>query len=91
MKLLLVLFTVLILIPSSLQQSAAPADIVFKNGNVYTANDKVPHADAIAVKADRIVFVGSNAAAQKYVGANTRVVDLKGNTEIGRASCRERV
>jgi len=82
MKLLLIVFTVLLLVPSPLQQSVAPADIVFKNGNVYTANDKAPQAEAIAVKADRIVFVGSNAAAQKYVGANTRVVDLKGNTVL---------
>jgi predicted amidohydrolase YtcJ len=58
------------------------ADIVFKNGNVYTANDKSPRAQAIAVKEDRIVFVGTNAAAQKYVGPNTRVVDLKGNTVL---------
>jgi predicted amidohydrolase YtcJ len=65
-----------------LQSSVAPADLVFKNGNVYTANNKSPHAEAIAVKADRIVFAGSNAEAQKYVGPNTRVVDLKGNTVL---------
>jgi predicted amidohydrolase YtcJ len=33
-------------------------------------------------KAIRIVFAGTNAAAQKYVGANTRVVDLHGNTVL---------
>ena len=43
---------------------------------------KPPRAQAIAVKGDRIVFVGTNAAAQKYVGPNTRVVDLKGNTVL---------
>ena len=58
------------------------ADIVFKNGNVYTANDKSAKAQAIAVKGDKIVFVGTNEAAQKFVGANTRVVDLKGNTVL---------
>src|SRR6201988_2744939 len=62
------------------QQSAA--DIVFKNGNVYTANDKAAKAQAIAVKADRIVFVGTNEAAQKFIGPKTRVVDLKGNTVL---------
>ena len=60
----------------------SPADIVFKNGNVYTANDEAPRGEAIAVKADRIVFVGSNADAQKYVGQSTRVVDLKGGTVL---------
>src|SRR6185369_6523121 len=63
-------------------QRTESADIVFKNGNVYTANDKAAKAEAIAVKGDRIVFVGTNAAAQKFAGANTRVVDLKGNTVL---------
>ena len=58
------------------------ADIVFKNGNIYTANDKSPKAQAIAVKDDKIVFVGTNEAAQKFVSTNTRVVDLKGNTVL---------
>src|SRR5215216_2975865 len=66
---------------SAIQQSTI-ADIVFKNGNVYTANDQSPKAQAIAVKGDKIVFVGTNEAAQKFVGTNTRVVDLKGNTVL---------
>ena len=83
MKLLLIVASLLLLaLIASAHQSAQTADIVFKNGNVYTANDKAPRAEAIAVKADRIVFVGSNADAQKYVGQGTRVVDLKGNTVL---------
>jgi predicted amidohydrolase YtcJ len=81
MKLFLLAATLLLLIWVPVQQPAA-ADIVFRNGNVYTANDKSPRAQAIAVKGDRIVFVGSNEAAQKFVGANTRLVDLKGNTVL---------
>src|ERR1043166_5940502 len=81
MKLFLLAATLLLLIWVPVPQPAA-ADIVFRNGNVYTANDKAPRAQAIAVKGDRIVFVGSNEAAQKFVGANTRVVDLKGNTVL---------
>jgi predicted amidohydrolase YtcJ len=82
MRLLSFVLSVLLLGFVPQQPPVTTADIVFKNGNVYTANDKAPTAQAIAVKADRIVFVGSNAAAQKYVGANTRVVDLKGNTVL---------
>jgi predicted amidohydrolase YtcJ len=83
MKPLLIISTVmfLALIPAP-QRTQSAADIVFKNGNVYTANDKSPKAQAIAVKDDKIVFVGTNAAAQKYVGPNTRVVDLKGSTVL---------
>jgi predicted amidohydrolase YtcJ len=82
MRLLLILASVLLLTLTTAQPRVQTADIVFKNGNVYTANDKAPGAQAIAVKADRIVFVGSNAAAQKFIGKDTRVIDLKGNTVL---------
>lgn len=58
------------------------ADLIFKNGNVYTVNSNRPKAEAIAVKADRIVFVGSNVEAQRYVGSSTRVIDLMGKTVV---------
>lgn len=82
MRLLLIVVSALLVSFMPFQPRVAPADIVFNNGNVYTANDKAPQAEAIAVKADRVVFVGSNAAAQKYVGAKTRVIDLKGNSVL---------
>src|SRR4030095_5026866 len=82
MKLIIIASVLLlVLLPAPLPVQST-ADVVFKNGNVYTANDKSPKAQAIALKADRIVFVGTNAAAQKFIGPNTRVVDLKGNTVL---------
>jgi predicted amidohydrolase YtcJ len=77
-SLLLALITTIGLVPA--QTSNEPADLVFKNGNIYTANEHHPRAEAIAVRKDRIVFVGSNRDAQKYVGKTTRVVDLNGKT-----------
>src|SRR5436305_10456309 len=59
-----------------------PADLVFTNGNIYTVSDKQPHAEAVAVKGDRIVFVGSNSAAKKFEGPNTRIIDLHGATTV---------
>lgn len=60
-----------------------PADIVFKNANVYTANDAQPKAEAIAIKYGRIVFVGSNADAKKYESKKSaNVRDLKGATVV---------
>src|SRR5712692_11930681 len=59
------------------QMSAAEdADLILVNGNVYTVNDKQPHAEAIAVKKDRILFVGSNEDARKLKSEKTRVMDL---------------
>ncbi len=69
-------------VPGVSNPAAPPADIVFKNGNIYTVNQQAPHAEAIAIKGDRIVSVGSNAAAQKLVGRSTRVVDLHGATVV---------
>ena len=82
MRILFAILGVLLLAPEPATLKVAPADLVLKNGNIYTVNDTRPHADAVAVKGDRIVFVGSNAEAQKYVGKNTRVVDLQGNTVV---------
>ncbi|MEO8436346.1 MAG: amidohydrolase [Pyrinomonadaceae bacterium] len=59
-----------------------PADTVFKNGNIYTLNPRRPHAQAIAVTGDRIVFVGSNAGAKQWTGPGTRVIDLHGATVV---------
>lgn len=67
--------------PASIQPSQT-ADLIFTNGNVYTVTEKRPHAQAIAVKGDRIVFVGTNAAAKRFQGKNTRVVDLRGATVV---------
>ncbi len=60
-----------------------PAELVFKNGNVYTVNDDQPKAEAIAVRYGRIVFVGSNADVKKYEGKKvTKIIDLKGATVV---------
>jgi len=59
-----------------------PADLVFKNGNIYTVNEARPKAEAVAIKDDRIVFFGSNREAQQYVGKQTRVIDLNGKTMV---------
>jgi predicted amidohydrolase YtcJ len=82
MKSIALLLLALITVPTltSTQTNTKTADLVFKNGNVYTANERQSKAEAIAVKGDRIIFVGSNREAQKYVGKTTRVIDLNGKT-----------
>jgi predicted amidohydrolase YtcJ len=82
MRLVLIVMSALFLSVVPFPQRSAGADVVFKNGNVYTVDPKMPRAEAIAVTRDRIVFVGSNAEAQKFVGSKTRVVDLKGSTVL---------
>jgi predicted amidohydrolase YtcJ len=82
MKVLSILLLVLCSSFGPAGHKVEPADLIFINGNVYTANDQQPHAEAIALKGDRIVFAGSNADAKKYQGTQTRTVDLRGATVL---------
>ena len=69
-----------LLLSSSGSAQQPPADLVFKNATIYTANDRSPRAEAVAAKADKIVFVGNNSGAARLIGPSTKVVDLKGAT-----------
>ncbi len=60
----------------------ADADIIFSNANVYTGDERQPRAEAIAVKGDRIIFVGSTREAQRFIAETTRVIDLHGQTVL---------
>src|SRR3977135_818198 len=80
-----ILFAILSLLIVSLAPTITkvePADLIFTNANVYTANDQQPRAQAVAVKGDRLGFLGSKTEAKKAQGANTRVVDLHGATVL---------
>ena len=54
------------------------ADTVYRHGYVYTvdANDSVQQA--LAVKAGRILYVGSDAALKPFIGPRTKMLDLHG-------------
>lgn len=51
-------------------------------GRVYTADQALPYAQAIAIRDDRIVFVGSNREANALRGPATRVIDVAGKAVI---------
>ena len=54
------------------------ADIVYRNGQIYTVNSSLPWAQAVAIKDDRFLFVGKDENVAAYIGPKTRVVDLWG-------------
>jgi predicted amidohydrolase YtcJ len=65
----------------TLPAAAAPppkADLVIWGGPIYTNVDGRPTAQAVAVQASRIVYVGARAGAQARVGPKTQVIDLQG-------------
>ena len=54
------------------------ADLVIRNARVYTVDSDRPWAESVAVKGERISYVGSNDGAEGYVGESTRVIDAGG-------------
>ncbi len=63
-------------------QVAAPADLVITNGRVVTVDDTLPEAEAVAVRGDRIVAIGSSADVRRLIGPATQLVDLEGQLVI---------
>jgi predicted amidohydrolase YtcJ len=59
-----------------------PADLVLKNGKIVTVDESVPEAQAVAVRDDVIVVVGSDKMIESYIGEATQVVDLNGKLAI---------
>jgi predicted amidohydrolase YtcJ len=54
------------------------ADLVLLGGVVYTMDEAQPMAEAVAVRGDRIVAVGTTADIRRHVGSGTEVIELDG-------------
>ncbi|MEM6646211.1 MAG: amidohydrolase [Bacteroidota bacterium] len=61
---------------------ALVADLVLTNGKIVTVDSLLPEAQAIAVKGDVILALGTSDAIAEYVGAGTEVIDLGGQLAI---------
>ena len=59
---------------------AEDVDLLLTNGNIYTVTERQPRAETVAVKANRIVFVGSNDDAKRFHAA--KIVDFHGGTVV---------
>jgi predicted amidohydrolase YtcJ len=58
------------------------ADLVLRGGRVVTVDEGQPEAEAVAIRGDRIVFVGSDAEVEAFTGPATEVIDLAGRLAI---------
>ncbi len=54
------------------------AEVILKNGAVYTLDGSQPWAEAVAISGGKIVFVGPNSKVDKYRAEETKVLDLAG-------------
>jgi predicted amidohydrolase YtcJ len=71
------LVVAVVMLPLALS-AAEPADLVLRNGAIYTVDAARTWAQAIAVTGNRIVFVGSNGDVDAFVSQDTRVIDVEG-------------
>src|ERR1700759_3919391 len=77
-KIIILIIFVFVAVPVCL--FAQQADLVLNNGNIITIKQKGDRAQAIAIKDHTILAVGSNDDIKKYIGSDTKVIDLKGRT-----------
>ena len=62
------------------EQNNLSADLVLVNGNVITVDPTDRICESVAVKAGKILSVDTNNEIKKFIGEQTRVIDLKGRT-----------
>ena len=66
-----------ILTPNGALQ-AQDADIIVRNARIWTGDTLRPSADAVAIRGERLIVVGTNAQADARRGPRTRVIDAGG-------------
>ncbi len=67
--------------PVGLAQKASP-DLILFNGKVFTSNANQLYAEALAIRRERIVAVGSSKEVIALADQNTKRIDLGGRTVI---------
>jgi hypothetical protein len=66
-------------VPSARQ---ATADLVLTNGKIITVDDRFSIAQAVAIRGERIVAVGTSQEIARLAGPSTRRIDLRGRAVV---------
>ena len=61
---------------------AQPPDLILTNGKIITVDDQFAIAQAVAIRGEWIVAVGTDAAVEALAGADTRRMDLQGRAVV---------
>ena len=62
------------------QDMAVQADFIIENAKIFTSDPDMPQAEAVAVKGNRIIYVGTNDGAKEFQASSTRIIDGRGRT-----------
>jgi predicted amidohydrolase YtcJ len=74
--------SVLVGAPTLLHAQAPAADVILSNGKIITVDNRFSIAQAVAVRGDRVVAVGTNQDIARLAGPNTRRIDLAGKAVV---------
>lgn len=77
----IILFTLIVSCVSNTEPEMV-ADSIYFNGPIYTMDDDVPTVEAIAIKADTFLYVGTKSGSDAFKGSATTMIDLAGKTMI---------
>jgi len=80
-RLLPAITTAVLLVPLVSGQQPPP-DVVLVNGRVFTADARRPYVEALAIRGDRVVTVGTSAQITALTGPTTRRIDVGGRVVI---------
>jgi hypothetical protein len=58
--------------------SAQDADLIIRNARVWTGDSARPRAEALAVRGERLLVVGSNTEVDRHRSPRTRIIDAGG-------------
>ncbi|MBU4254744.1 MAG: amidohydrolase [Acidobacteria bacterium] len=70
------------LFTSGCSEKPESADLVLTNGKIVTVEEDQPEVEALAVRGDIIIALGSTARIKQYIGDATQVIDLEGRLAI---------
>jgi len=76
--LLTLLFPIILILTACQQAPVEPADLVIINANILTIDKDQPKAEAIAIKGEWILKLGTNKQIDKYIDEATEIIDAKG-------------
>jgi len=69
-------------LPLDIARDRASADLVLTNGKIITVDERFTIAQAVAIKGDRVVAVGTNQQVGQLAGPATRRIDLRGRSVV---------
>ncbi|NOT27149.1 MAG: amidohydrolase [Acidobacteria bacterium] len=66
----------------SILRAQGAADLILSNGKIITVDERFTIAQAVAVRGDQIVAVGTNQEIERLAGPGARRIDLRGRAVI---------